>query len=151
MFLRFPVSCILSKSFLTISRRQADLILQYVSLCLLWCSLLTHLDLMFLWHYCPYPTDWNVINTHCRLSASVLILHHHDTDQAFYRRPDSSFHLSDSVCYLKTLWIYGYERAKKHPKSTKFGRQNPIAERWNSEEQLVEWRKAWADVTNCYL
>lgn len=46
---------------------------------------------------------------------------------------------------------HGYERANKHPKSTKFGRQNPIAERWNSEEQLVEWRKAWADVTNCYL
>ena len=46
---------------------------------------------------------------------------------------------------------HGYERANKHPKSTKFGRQNPIAERWNSEEQLVEWRKAWADVTNLYL
>lgn len=46
---------------------------------------------------------------------------------------------------------HGYERASKHPKSTKFGRQNPIAERWNSEEQLVEWRKAWTDVTNRYL
>ena len=46
---------------------------------------------------------------------------------------------------------HGYERANKYPKSTKFGRQNPIAERWNSEEQLVEWRKAWADVTNRYL
>ena len=46
---------------------------------------------------------------------------------------------------------HGYERANKHPKSTKFGRQNTIAERWNSEEQLVEWRKAWADVTNRYL
>ena len=46
---------------------------------------------------------------------------------------------------------HGYERASKHPKSTKFGRQNPIAERWNSEEQLVLWRKAWADVTNRYL
>ena len=46
---------------------------------------------------------------------------------------------------------HGYERANKHPKSTKFGRQNPIAVRWNSEEQLVEWRKAWADVTNRYL
>ena len=45
----------------------------------------------------------------------------------------------------------GLERASKHPKSTKFGRQNPIAERWNSEEQLIEWRKAWADVTNRYL
>ena len=46
---------------------------------------------------------------------------------------------------------HGYERASKHAKSTKFGRQNPIAERWNSEEQLVKWRKAWADVTNRYL
>lgn len=46
---------------------------------------------------------------------------------------------------------HGYERANKHPKSTKFGRQNPITERWNSEEQLVAWRKAWADVTNRYL
>ena len=45
----------------------------------------------------------------------------------------------------------GLERASKHPKSTKFGRQNPISERWNSEEQLVVWRKAWADVTNRYL
>ena len=46
---------------------------------------------------------------------------------------------------------HGYERANKHPKSTKFGRQNPIAERWNSEEQLVLWRAAWADVTNHHL
>ena len=45
----------------------------------------------------------------------------------------------------------GLERASKHPKSTKFGRQNPISEHWNSEEQLVVWRKAWADVTNRYL
>ncbi len=45
----------------------------------------------------------------------------------------------------------GFVRADKHPKSTRYGRQNPISERWNSEEQLVEWRKAWADVTNLYL
>lgn len=45
----------------------------------------------------------------------------------------------------------GYVRANKYPKSTKFGRQNPIAQRWNSEEQLVLWRKAWADVTNLHL
>ena len=45
----------------------------------------------------------------------------------------------------------GYERVNKYPKSTKFGRQNPGSERWNCEEQLVEWRKAWADVTNRYL
>ena len=45
----------------------------------------------------------------------------------------------------------GLVRADKHPKSTRYGRQNPISERWNSEEQLVLWRKAWADVTNRYL
>ena len=46
---------------------------------------------------------------------------------------------------------HGYERASKHPKSTKFGRQNPITERWNSEEQLVLWRKAWGNMSNRYL
>ena len=45
----------------------------------------------------------------------------------------------------------GLIRADKHPKSTRYGRQNPISERWNSEEQFVEWRKAWADVSNRYL
>ena len=45
----------------------------------------------------------------------------------------------------------GLVRAGKHPKSTRYGRQNPISERWNSEEQLVSWRVAWADVTNRYL
>lgn len=45
----------------------------------------------------------------------------------------------------------GYERTSKTPKSTRFGRQNPIAARWNSDEQLVLWRSAWADVTNRYL
>ena len=42
----------------------------------------------------------------------------------------------------------GYQRASKYPKSTKYGRQNPISERWNSDEQLLIWRKAWADVVN---
>ena len=45
----------------------------------------------------------------------------------------------------------GYERASKNPKSTKFGRQNPITERWNSEEQLEKWRAAWAEVVNRHL
>ena len=44
----------------------------------------------------------------------------------------------------------GLVRADKHPKSTRYGRQNPISERWNSEEQLVSWRAAWADVSNRY-
>lgn len=42
----------------------------------------------------------------------------------------------------------GYARLSKHPKSTKYGRQNPISERWNSEEQLVLWREAWASAVN---
>lgn len=46
---------------------------------------------------------------------------------------------------------HGYERVSKYPKSTKYGRQNPISKRWNSEEQLVQWRKAWADAANRYL
>ena len=29
----------------------------------------------------------------------------------------------------------GCERISKYPKSTKYGRQNPISERWNSEEK----------------
>jgi len=42
----------------------------------------------------------------------------------------------------------GLVRADKYPKSTRYGRQNPISERWNSEEQLTAWREAWADVSN---
>ena len=42
----------------------------------------------------------------------------------------------------------GLARADKHPKSTRYGRQNPISARWNSEEQLAAWRAAWADVSD---
>ena len=45
----------------------------------------------------------------------------------------------------------GLVRADKHPKSTRYGRQNPISQRWNREEQLVVWRAAWADVSNRHL
>ena len=44
--------------------------------------------------------------------------------------------------------LHGYERVSKYPKSTKYGRQNPITARWNSEEQLIEWRAAWAEAVN---
>lgn len=50
-----------------------------------------------------------------------------------------------------TSQAQGYERVSKYPKSTKYGRQNPITERWNSDEQLVLWRAAWADVANRHL
>ena len=45
----------------------------------------------------------------------------------------------------------GFVRTDKHPKSTRYGRQNPISERWNSKEQLAAWRAAWADVSNRHL
>lgn len=52
---------------------------------------------------------------------------------------------------LSAAEAQGLERVSKYPKSTKYGRQNPISERWNSEEQLVLWRRAWADMSNIYL
>ena len=45
----------------------------------------------------------------------------------------------------------GYERASKNPKSTRFGRQNPICAEWNSEEQILIFRKAWEEAVNKYL
>ena len=45
----------------------------------------------------------------------------------------------------------GLERISKYPKSTKYGRQNPITARWNSEDQLIFWRATWADMTNQFL
>ena len=45
----------------------------------------------------------------------------------------------------------GLERASKYPKSTKYGRQNPLTACWNSEEQLFLWRAAWAETVNCCL
>lgn len=45
----------------------------------------------------------------------------------------------------------GLKRASKYAKSTKYGRQNPISERWNSDEQLLIWRTAWADEVNLCL
>ena len=46
---------------------------------------------------------------------------------------------------------HGYERTSKHPKNTRYGRQNPIAARWNSEEQLQKWRVTWEDIVNHHL
>ena len=43
---------------------------------------------------------------------------------------------------------HGYVRMDKHPKSTRYGRQNPISAQWNSEEQLLVWREAWATAAN---
>lgn len=42
----------------------------------------------------------------------------------------------------------GWGRCSKQPKAAKFGRQNPLCARWNSPEQLLDWREAWADAVN---
>ena len=42
----------------------------------------------------------------------------------------------------------GWERCSKQPKAAKFGRQNPLCARWNSPEQLLDWREAWANTVN---
>lgn len=53
--------------------------------------------------------------------------------------------------FLPPSKAIGLDRISKHPKSTTYGRQNPTSARWNSEEQLVTWRAAWADVVNQHL
>ncbi len=45
----------------------------------------------------------------------------------------------------------GLERLSKQPRSTTYGRQNPITARWNSKEQMEAWRSEWAGVVNRYL
>ena len=45
----------------------------------------------------------------------------------------------------------GLVRADKHPKSSRYGRQNPITLRWNGEEQLLQWRESWAAAANLAL
>ena len=50
--------------------------------------------------------------------------------------------------YLPPSEAEGLERVSKHPKATRYGRQNPITARWNSKEQVVAWRAAWADAIN---
>ena len=40
------------------------------------------------------------------------------------------------------------DRVFKNPRATMRGRENPKCAKWNSEETLREWRKAWADAVN---
>lgn len=44
--------------------------------------------------------------------------------------------------------IEGCIRTSKTPKSTRYGRQNPLTELWNSEEQIFTWRKSWEMIIN---
>ena len=42
----------------------------------------------------------------------------------------------------------GLARVNRTPKATKYGRQNPITESWNSKDRIFEWRNSWADICN---
>ncbi len=61
----------------------------------------------------------------------------------YYTAPKKKEYMTPSAAETR-----GLERASKYPKATKFGRQNPISARWNSEEELRRWRAAWADAVN---
>ena len=58
------------------------------------------------------------------------------------------YKISKKKEYLPQSKAEGLERVNKYPKSSKYGRQNPITEQWNSEEQLLHWRKMWARYVN---
>ena len=60
-----------------------------------------------------------------------------------YKAGKKKIYLTPSAAQEK-----GYERVDKHPKSTRYGRQNPISEQWNSDKQLCLWRANWADTVN---
>ena len=63
-----------------------------------------------------------------------------------YKVGQKKEYLTSSVAQEK-----GYERIDKHPKSSRYGRQNPISQQWNSDEQLCIWRANWADAVNKML
>ena len=63
--------------------------------------------------------------------------------QYHYKAEKKKVYLTPSAAQEK-----GYERIDKHPKSSRYGRQNPISEQWNSDEQLCTWRANWADAVN---
>lgn len=52
--------------------------------------------------------------------------------------------LTPSQAVQNPEWV----RCSKQPKAAKFGRQNPLCARWNSHEQLLQWRCAWAEAVN---
>ena len=55
----------------------------------------------------------------------------------------------------KKIWLTaeegsrrGLKRLSKQPKTTPYGRKNPTVEYWNSEDRILEWRKACEAVVN---
>ena len=58
------------------------------------------------------------------------------------------YNVGKKKVYVALSQAGNLERVSKNPKSSKFGRQNPISQRWNSEEQIVLWREAWTETVN---
>ena len=70
----------------------------------------------------------------------------HDTDG---QNPHA--HILLTVRPLDEQGRWQYKTEKEYLCVRNGEEQNPISERWNSEEQLVAWRAAWAEVSNRYL
>ncbi|NLT15683.1 MAG: MobA/MobL family protein [Clostridiales bacterium] len=80
-------------------------------------------------------------------AVEFLTVQHDGWEKQYqYRAGKEKVYLSPSKAEAQ-----GLERISKHPKATRYGRQNPICAAWNSDEQLVGWRKAWADEVNRVL
>lgn len=80
-------------------------------------------------------------------SGEFLIAQHDGWEKQYqYRAGKEKVYLP-----LSAAEAQGLERISKYPKATRYGRQNPICAAWNSEERLVEWRRAWANETNRIL
>ena len=67
--------------------------------------------------------------------------------QYLYQYEEKKEYLTPS----KAEKLVGCVRTSKIPKSTRYGRENPISDRWNSEEQLLAWRKSWEVIVNKQL
>ena len=66
--------------------------------------------------------------------------------QYLYSIPGKKVYLTPA----QAATIEGSKRSSKYPKSSKYGRQNPICAEWNSDEQLQTWRKSWEGIINSY-
>lgn len=61
------------------------------------------------------------------------------------------YKIGNTKKYLPPSQADGSERVSKYPKSSRYGRENPSTKLWNSNEQLLSWRKEWADEVNRHL
>ncbi|MEE0954280.1 MAG: MobQ family relaxase [Eubacterium sp.] len=64
-----------------------------------------------------------------------------------YKKSRSKAWLTPSEASAEPGWV----RLSKDPKSSRYGRQNPVSEEWNSIDRLDLWRSGWASAVNLAL